>query len=175
MLETKRLVIAEAVEADIEWIIAQESDEENCRFVWIGTREEHRAEIADPAHLLLVFREKDDGEKVGYALVHLDFKSERFELRRIVIALKNRGYGRESIEALMKYAFETLRFNRFWLDVYPDNAVGIALYESLGLHRDGVLRQNYKSERGYLDQIIYSMLREEYARRALERAVPPSR
>ena len=175
MLETKRLVIAEAVEADIEWIIAQESDEENRKFVWIGTREEHRAEIADPAHLLLVFREKDDGEKVGYALVHLDFKSERFELRRIVIALKNRGYGRESIEALMKYAFETLRFNRFWLDVYPDNTVGIALYESLGLHRDGVLRQNYKSERGYLDQIIYSMLREEYARRALERAVPPSR
>ena len=175
MLETKRLVIAEAVEADIEWIIAQESDEENRKFVWIGSREEHRAEIADPAHLLLVFREKDDGEKVGYALVHLDFKSERFELRRIVIALKNRGYGRESIEALMKYAFETLRFNRFWLDVYPDNTMGIALYESLGLHRDGVLRQNYKSERGYLDQIIYSMLREEYARRALERAVPPSR
>ena len=33
MLETKRLVIAEAVEADIEWIIAQESDEENCRFI----------------------------------------------------------------------------------------------------------------------------------------------
>lgn len=180
ILETKRLVIVEAVEADIEWIIAQESDEENRKFVWIGTREEHRAEIADPAHLLLVFREKDDrekddGEKVGYALVHLDFKSERFELRRIVIALKNRGYGRESIEALMKYAFETLKFNRFWLDVYPDNAVGIALYESLGLHREGVLRQNYKSERGYLDQIIYSMLREEYARRALERAVPPSR
>ena len=175
MLETKRLVIAEAVEADIEWIIAQESDEENRKFVWIGTREEHRAEIADPAHLLLVFQKKDDGEKVGYALVHLDFKSERFELRRIIVSRKGEGYGREAMEALMRHTFETLKFNRFWLDVYPDNAVGIALYESLGLHRDGVLRQNYKSERGYLDQIIYSMLREEYARRALERAVPPSR
>ena len=175
MLETKRLVIAEAVEADIEWIIAQESDEENRKFVWIGTREEHRAEIADPAHLLLVFLEKGDGEKVGYALVRLDFKSERFELRRIVVSRKGEGYGREAMEALMRHTFETLKFNRFWLDVYPDNAVGIALYESLGLHREGVLRQNYKSERGYLDQIIYSMLKEEYARRALERAVPPSR
>ena len=52
--------------------------------------------------------------------------------------------------------------NRLWLDVYPDNAVGINLYESLGMHKDGILRQNYKAERGYLDQIIYSILRSEY-------------
>ncbi len=30
------------------------------------------------------------------------------------------------------------------------------------MHRDGVLRQNYLSDRGYLDQIIYSMLKSEY-------------
>ena len=79
------------------------------------------------------------------------------------------------MEALMKYAFETLKFNRFWLDVYPDNAVGIKLYESLGLHRDGVLRQNFKSERGYLDQIIYSMLKEEYFHSVSERTSPEER
>lgn len=38
----------------------------------------------------------------------------------------------------------------------------LEIYESLGMHKDGVLRQNYKAERGYLDQIIYSMLRSEY-------------
>jgi len=48
------------------------------------------------------------------------------------------------------------------LDAYPDNLIGIRLYESLGMHLDGVLRQNYKSSRGYLDQIIYSMLKTEY-------------
>ena len=36
------------------------------------------------------------------------------------------------------------------------------------MHRDGVLRQNYKSERGYLDQIIYSMLRSEYRLKSKE-------
>ena len=66
------------------------------------------------------------------------------------------------MEALLKFAFEETETNRFWLDVYPDNLIGIKLYESLGMHRDGVLRQNYKAERGYLDQIIYSMLRREY-------------
>ena len=47
---------------------------------------------------------------------------------------------------------------RFWKDAdepflagcIPDNEIGIRLYESLGMHRDGVLRQNYKAERGYL-------------------------
>ncbi len=104
-------------------------------------------------------------QTVGYALIRLDPKSEIFELRRIAIAEKNKGYGREAMEALFKFAFEELGANRFWLDAYPDNVVGIRLYESLGMHRDGVLRQNYKAERGYLDQIIFSMLKSEYFRR----------
>lgn len=95
-------------------------------------------------------------------MIRLNFQSEVFELRRIAIIEKAKGYGKESMEALFKYAFEGLKMNRLWLDVYPDNIIGIKLYESLGMHKDGVLRQNYKAERGYLDQIIYSMLKEEY-------------
>nr|MBK5234863.1 GNAT family N-acetyltransferase [Clostridium sp.] len=95
-------------------------------------------------------------------MIKLDFKSEIFELRRIAISHKGLGYGKESMIALLKYAFEERNVNRFWLDVYPDNVIGIKLYKGLGMHRDGVLRENYKSERGYLDQIIYSMLKREY-------------
>ena len=46
-------------------------------------------------------------------------------------------------------------------DAYPDNTIGIKLGESSGLRPDGILRQNCLSDRGYLDQIIYSMLKEE--------------
>ncbi len=161
-METKRLVISEAEEEHINAIIALESHPDNRDYLWIGTYEEHKAEIADPNHLLLIFRKKMDGVVVGYALVRLDFKSNIFELRRIAISEKAVGFGREAMEALLRFAFEEMETNRFWLDVYPDNLIGIKLYESLGMHRDGVLRQNYKAERGYLDQIIYSMLRGEY-------------
>ena len=165
MIETNRLTIVEAAEADIPTVIALEEHPENRDYLWIGTYEEHKDEIADPNHLLLVFKEKEDERIVGYALVRLNPKSEIFELRRIAIGEKRKGYGREAMEALFKLAFENLNINRFWLDVYPDNLFGINLYESLGMHRDGVLRQNYKAERGYLDQIIYSVLRSEYAER----------
>lgn len=162
MIESKHLYIIDATEADIETIIKLESHKDNRDFLWIGTYEEHKAEIEDKNHLLFVFRRKEDNLIVGYALIRLDFKSEIFELRRIAISHKGMGYGKEAMISLLKYAFEERNINRFWLDVYPDNVIGISLYEGLGMHCDGVLRQNYKSERGHLDQIIYSMLKSEY-------------
>lgn len=165
MIETKRMHLLEATENQIEEIIELEAHPENRDYLWVGTYEEHKDEIADPNHLLLIFKEKEEGKTVGYALIRLNPKSEIFELRRIAISDKKRGYGREAMEALFKVAFEELGINRFWLDVYPDNIFGINLYESLGMHKDGVLRQNYKAERGYLDQIIYSMLKTEYFER----------
>ena len=162
MIETKRLYIIDATQADIETIINLENHKDNRNFIWLGTYEEHKAEIEDKNHLLFVFRQKKDNLIVGFALIRLNFKSEIFELRRIAISHKGIGYGKEVMIALLKYAFEEINTNRFWLDVYPDNFIGINLYEGLGMHRDGVLRQNYKSERGYMDQIIYSMLKCEY-------------
>ena len=162
LIETPRLTIDEAAERDVETIIEIESHKDNRDFIWIGTMEQHLAEIVDPNHLLLLFRAREDKRIVGYALARIDKKSEVFELRRIAITEKGLGFGREAMEAIMAYAFEQLNTNRFWLDVYPDNLIGIRLYESLGMHLDGVLRQNYKAERGYLDQIIYSMLKSEY-------------
>jgi [ribosomal protein S5]-alanine N-acetyltransferase len=162
MINTKRLSIVEAIESEIDIIIELEKHKDNRDFLWIGTFEEHKAEMDDKNHLLLVFKRKEDLAIIGYALIRLDYKSEIFELRRIAISEKGKGYGKEAMVAILKYAFEEKNTNRFWLDVYPDNIVGIQLYESLGMHRDGILRQNYKAERGYLDQIIYSMLRSEY-------------
>jgi len=162
LIITKRLYLADAKETDILTIMEMEKHKDNKNFIWQGTYDEHKREIESDDFLLLVFRQKDNDETVGFALVCIDKKSEKFELRRIAVSKKGLGYGREVLTALFKFAFEELEMNRFWLDVYPDNLIGIKLYEGMGMHKDGVLRQNYKSERGYLDQIIYSVLKNEY-------------
>ncbi len=162
MILTKRLYLTEAQETDIEIIMEMEKHKDNRDFVWKGTYEEHKEEIENDDYLLLMIKEKDSDDTVGFVLINLDNKSERFELRRFVISRKGMGYGKEVMNALLKHAFEELNMNRFWLDVYPDNIIGIKLYEGVGMHRDGILRQNYKSERGFLDQVIYSMLKNEY-------------
>ena len=90
MIETARMYISDAEERDIPDIIGLESHKDNRDFLWIGTKEEHRQEIKDPDHMLLIFREKGDNRIVGYALVRLNKKSEIFELRRIAISEKER-------------------------------------------------------------------------------------
>lgn len=162
LAETERLDFIEATADDIEEIMELEVDPENRDFIWQGSFEQHLSEIEDPNHLLLVFVDNKSGSHKGYTLCRIDRKSNVFELRRIAISDKGKGYGREAMKGIIKYAFEQLGTNRLWLDVYPDNFKGISLYESLGMHRDGILRQNYLAERGYLDQIIYSLLRSEY-------------
>ena len=170
LIQTDRLSIDEAKEDDINEIMAIETHPDNRSYIWSGTFEEHRDEIMDPCRLLLIFRETITGATKGFALICLDHKSHIFEIRRIAITDKSKGYGKEAMRALIRYAFEKTETNRLWLDVFPDNTRGIQLYDSLGMHRDGILRQNYLSERGYLDQIIYSLLRSEYKQ---DQGLPP--
>lgn len=158
----KRIAMSSAKAGDIDIIIDFENADENKSFVWQGSYEEHLGEIEDPSYILAVFKERSDNRVIGYVLAKVDRRSDIFELRRIVIGEKGRGYGREALFLLMDYAFNSLHINRFWLDVYPDNVVGINLYKSLGMKHEGTLRQSYRSERGYLDQMIFSILREEY-------------
>ncbi len=161
---TERLIVSKAEEGEIATIMSIENHVENKEFIWQGTYEEHLREIHDETSMLLTIREKQTGYITGYYLVSLDYKFDIFELRRLVIIKKGFGYGKESLLGIIKYCFEVCEMNRFWLDVYPFNKIGINLYESIGMYREGTLRQSYKDDRGYHDQIIYSLLREEYGR-----------
>lgn len=161
VFQTERLIAEEATEEDIDWIISLEKDPENSRFIWLGTREQHEREIEDENVHLLLFRD-NAGKRIGYCLSEShDFRV--FELRRIAITEKGKGYGREAMKGMFRYAFEDCNAHRLWLDVYPDNEIGINLYESLGMHRDGELRDSYLSSDGeFRNQIIYSLLAPEW-------------
>ena len=55
LITTQRLNIVEATKADVDTIIEIESHKDNRDYIWIGTAEQHLAEIEDPEHLLLLF------------------------------------------------------------------------------------------------------------------------
>ncbi len=165
IIATERMDICMAQKDDIHEIMVLEEAEENSRFIWQGTYEEHLREIEGEDTYLLTLKKKSCEELLGFALCSIDERSDSFELRRIAVSEKGRGYGREAIRGIMDYSFNILESNRFWLDVYPHNEVGIHLYKSLGMTLEGRLRQSYKGAEGYLDQLIFSMLREEYLRK----------
>lgn len=165
MIFTDRLIIEKAKVEDIHFIMDIEADGYNSQFIWSGTYDEHLNEIEDDNYLLLIIKTKNNNKPVGFILNHLDFESNILELRRIGISEKAKGYGKESIKGLLRYAFNGIDINRVWLDVYTDHKVGIKLYESLGMKIDAILRQSYKRKNEYVDQIVYSILAEEYKSR----------
>ncbi|MDP3386348.1 MAG: GNAT family protein [Eubacteriales bacterium] len=160
---TDRLVVRAAEDNDLEFIMALEQDKENNAFVFQGTIEEHLDEIRDENTYLMIIEDKFNHSPSGFILSGIKRKSDIFELRRIVIAEKNKGFGKEVIIGLMRYCFEELSINRFWLDVFTDNHTGIHLYRQLGMRLDGILRESHKSGNHYRDQMIFSMLRREFS------------
>ncbi len=171
IIATERMDICLAQDGDIHQIMVLEEDEENRRFIWQGSYEEHLREIESEDTYLLTLKKKSCEGLLGFALCSLDKRSDSFELRRIAVSEKGRGYGREAIRGIIDYCFNSLESNRLWLDVYPHNEVGIHLYRSLGMTLEGRLRQSYRGADGYLDQFIFSILREEYRKEKIKKSL----
>ena len=164
--ETQRFTVREAVEEDLEYVMRLERAEENRDFVFQNTLEEHKKNLQSSDVMLFIAEEKETYEKSAFILCSLNKSYDSFELRRIVVSSKNKGTGLELIKALIKYVFEVLSVNRFWLDVFTDNERAIHLYKNLGMIHEGTLRQSYKDYSGkYRDQMIFSILNDEYRKR----------
>jgi RimJ/RimL family protein N-acetyltransferase len=80
-------------------------------------------------------------------------------------ANRRRGYAREAMTLLLRYAFAEANLERVGLDVISYNAAAIALYESLGFVREGVRRRAVLRDGRFADRFDYGILREEWAQR----------
>jgi RimJ/RimL family protein N-acetyltransferase len=74
----------------------------------------------------------------------------------------DRGYGSEMLRLLLRYAFESLNFNRVDLTVFSHNPRAVHVYEKAGFVREGVHREWAFVEGRYIDELCYSMLAREY-------------
>lgn len=92
-------------------------------------------------------------------LAGLKNSNDSIEFRRIVIAMKGRGFGKASIILIKKYCFEILNAHRIWLDVYSDNIRAVGLYKSRGFRTEGLLRDAIKQNGKYRSLKIMSILK----------------
>ena len=70
----------------------------------------------------------------------------------------------EAVRLLLDFAFRDLNLHRVYLHVFDTNAAAIRIYEKVGFVREGVLRQAAHIDGRYVDVMVMSILREEYAR-----------
>ncbi|MEG3616819.1 MULTISPECIES: GNAT family N-acetyltransferase [Isoptericola] len=112
-----------------------------------------------------------DGELVSDELIgeivlnDIDPVSRSANLRlQMLPDYRGRGYGREAIEHVLRFAFEAdqLRLHRVGLDVLSINPRAKALYASLGFVEEGRLRDAYRDGDDWSDAIVMSLLEDEY-------------
>jgi RimJ/RimL family protein N-acetyltransferase len=72
------------------------------------------------------------------------------------------GYGSEALILMLNHAFGGLNLHRVELGVYDFNPRAIHVYEKLGFKQEGVLRDSLHFNHQFHDQIIMSILAEEF-------------
>ncbi|MFK3937575.1 GNAT family N-acetyltransferase [Alkalihalobacillus sp. NPDC078783] len=79
-----------------------------------------------------------------------------------------KGYGTEAVKKALAFAFEELKLNRLQLEVYSHNLRGYYAYKKAGFVEEGRLRQSLYMNGTYSDEIIMSVLRDEYEQQMCE-------
>ncbi|MCD7034887.1 GNAT family N-acetyltransferase [Metabacillus sp. GX 13764] len=75
---------------------------------------------------------------------------------------RGKGYAKESLQLLLRFAFHECSLNRIGLDVISYNEAAINLYKKAGFHEEGRMRQAVLRNGGAYDRIMMGMLREEW-------------
>lgn len=72
------------------------------------------------------------------------------------------GIGREAVGLILKHCFETIRLNKLIAQTGAFNIASIKLLEHFGFHQDGRLRAHHLYNNILYDDLIYSLLSQEY-------------
>ncbi len=157
------ITLRPTTEADLPFVLAAEAHPDNRSFILQWTPDKHRALIAseDGAHLLITAGE--NGPPIGYAiLTGLTDPADAIYLRRIVVTEKGRGFGRQALRLLKRWAFEERGAHRLWLDVLERNTRARHLYESEGFRVEGLLRDALLLEGRRESLVLMAILRKEH-------------
>jgi diamine N-acetyltransferase len=147
---------------DIPAILAIERTPFAREFVGQWSEERHRATLAGGDARYYV-SEAGSGEVQAYAILRgISEESRAIELKRVVVALPERGLGRRMLRELMRVAFRELGAHRLFLDVYEDNARARHLYESLGFQYEGIMREATHRKDQWCNLHLMSILESEY-------------
>jgi diamine N-acetyltransferase len=148
---------------DLPYVFSAERHDDNRRFINVWPEEKHREALCDEDIEHLIIESKPLGQYTGFViLAGLKSENRSIEFMRIVVTNKGKGYGRATVRAIKRHAFDTLSAHRLWLDVKEDNTRARAVYEKEGFRYEGTLRECLAGPEGFESLVVMSMLQQEY-------------
>jgi RimJ/RimL family protein N-acetyltransferase len=157
-----------ATEADLFFMIGLETDDDAKPWLARWPRERHLQSFSSAEEEPLIV--EDDGQPVGYAtLSGLTNEHGSVEVRRLVVAQRGQGVGREALKLVVDRAFDVYRPHRVWLDLMTGNERAKRAYEAVGFVEEGTLRESLHTPDGFESMIVMSVLEREWRMRRIYR------
>lgn len=173
-ISTNRLSLREITEQDVDQFFEVFSNAEVMRY-WstppLPDKDAASKQIAEIQDLIARRQMlkwgvalKDSDQLIGsVTLFHPDFTHRRVELGYALgRTYWRQGYMLEALQAVLKYAFETLNFHRLEADVDPRNDASVRTLERLGFQREGYLRERWQVNGEIQDAYFYGLLRPDW-------------
>jgi len=124
-----------------------------------------RTVISSKNNLILGIIDKETDKHIGnIALQCIDSINRNAELA-IIVGDKEywgKGVGKEAAALIVNHGFNQLNLYRIYCATSEDNIAMQKLAESLGFKKEGVVRECFYKNGGYVDSINYGLLKHEY-------------
>ncbi|TFH90300.1 GNAT family N-acetyltransferase [Vibrio ouci] len=167
MIETERLVLRRLLARDDHDVYRYMSDPSvtECLAKKRMSRQDVTRFISDEDDALAIVL-KETGQVVGHTVVRQAIDSHSCQLSWVINRQFHRqGSAYEAGEALLKYAFDTLRIDRVSASAQSCNLAGCALLRKLGMVYEGYFRQCISKSNGvWWGTHAYIMLKADYCR-----------
>lgn len=124
--------------------------------------------IFNTTKLALAICLKENDKYIGNIIFeNLNFNNASCEIG-IMIGDKdewNKGYATEAYKLAIKYIFEEKRINRIYALVLEENSSSLKLHKKCGFKIEGILRETIYKCGEFKNQVILSLLKNEYLNR----------
>lgn len=110
--------------------------------------------------------EKKDGNKIGYIIHFVVVWNGIGKLATIAYSLKpterGKGYGTEAVQIMVDFLFLTRDVPCIQATTHIKNVASQRVLEKVGFKREGILRKRFYIRGKWNDQVVFSILREEW-------------
>lgn len=169
MIAGERIILREIEEKDLGLIINWRNNPEILRnlFSYLPLNkvtqnkwyERYLIEGKQQSFIIELLEEKTPIGTIG--LIDIDYKNQKAELT-IIIGEKShqrKGYGKEALNLLIKFAFEEMNLKKIKASVFTDNNNAIKMYENCGFVKEGVFKEELFKCGKFRDVIVMSKFR----------------
>lgn len=174
VLQGDRILLRRIIEEDIEDIFKIYSDPEVAKYDWYYPIEDLDKALAIIENFDEAYYEKEeitwgvarksDNKIIGYCcLGDFDDTSRRCEIGYGFMREEwNKGYGTETVKALVKFAFEKMNINRLEGTVTLGNEPSVKVLKKCGFEQEGIFRERTFMKGEFVDDVILAILRKNY-------------